>query len=448
MDTQGTVSLNINVRGLAQSATLGIKNRCRQLRDQGREVFDFGLGQSPFPVPRPVVEALREHAAEKDYLPVEGLPLLRRTVAEYHRTADGLPTTEQFVLVGPGSKELLFLLQVVFYGEVLLAPPCWVSYWPQARILGRRLSLIHSSFESGWKINASKLDESIRRTNDDRRPRLLILNYPSNPTGASYTADELRELAEVARRYHVIILSDEIYGRLNFADQHVSIARYFPEGTIVSSGLSKWCGAGGWRLGTFSFPESLRWLASAMATVASETFTSVSAPIQYAACRAFRYDGEIRTYVAHARRVFSAIADRIVPELRASGIRVASPDGGFYLFLDFSLLHEALSARGIRSGQALCELLLAETNVAVLPGSAFGRSRGDLTARLAFVDFDGAKALLASESLGLETSLPAKFLDDHCSHSLLGIRALSAWTKALVGAGKTSTLSTAATATR
>lgn len=427
MDTQGTVSLNINVRGLAQSATLGIKNRCRQLRAEGRNVFDFGLGQSPFPVPAPVVDQLREHAPQKDYLPVEGLPELRKTVADYHRVADGLSTSEHFVLVGPGSKELLFLLQVVFYGEVMLAPPCWVSYWPQARILGRRLSLVHSTFETGWKISGAKLDESIRRTNDTHRPRLLILNYPSNPTGAAYTADELRELAEVARKYRVIVLSDEIYGRLNFRDQHVSIARFFPEGTIVSSGLSKWCGAGGWRLGTFTFPEKLKWLATAMATVASETFTSVSAPIQYAACRAFRYDGEIQTYVAHVRRILSALAERIVPPLREAGIRVTTPDGGFYLFLDFSEVQAALADRGIRNGQALCEQLLADANIAMLPGSAFGRSRGDLTARLAFVDFDGTRALAASETIGLDAPLPQDFLDHHCAHLLEGIRSLAAW---------------------
>jgi aspartate aminotransferase len=102
---------------------------------------------------------------------------------------------------------------------------------------------------------------------------LVVLNYPSNPTGQTYDAAQLEELATVARRYRLVVLSDEIYGELDHRGQHRSIAEFYPEGTIVSSGLSKWAGAGGWRLGTFLFPSTLRWLQDAMAVAASETFT-------------------------------------------------------------------------------------------------------------------------------------------------------------------------------
>jgi aspartate aminotransferase len=206
MNPQRLVSLNLNVRGLSQSATLAIKDRCRALRAEGRDVFDFGLGQSPFPVPEPVVAALREAAHQKDYLPVKGLPALREAVVAYHRRTDGLELQPDRVLIGPGSKELMFLVQLVYYGEIMMTPPCWVSYWPQARILGRRFSLLHSSFEHGWKITAEQLERAIEMVGDDHRPRLLVLNYPNNPTGASYSADELRELAEVARRFQLIVL--------------------------------------------------------------------------------------------------------------------------------------------------------------------------------------------------------------------------------------------------
>src|SRR5690606_8700719 len=106
---------------------------------------------------------------------------------------------------------------------------------------------------------------------DPERPRIVILNYPSNPTGGSVGLEEQRALAEMARRYRVVLLSDEIYGELHFSGAHHSIAALYPEGTIVSSGLSKWCGAGGWRLGTFMFPKAMRWLLEAMSAVASET---------------------------------------------------------------------------------------------------------------------------------------------------------------------------------
>lgn len=429
MNHSKPVSLNLNVRGLGQSATLAIKDKCRELRRQGRSVYDFGLGQSPFPVPTSIVEALRLAAPEKDYLPVKGLPALREAVSEYHRKKDGIEAYTDGVLVGPGSKELMFLLQLVFYGEILLTPPCWVSYWPQARIIGRRISLIHSSFEAGWKITAEQLDHNLDIVDDDHRPRLLVLNYPSNPTGATYSEDELRAIAEVARRYGIIILSDEIYGQLHFRGEHRSIARHYSEGTIVSSGLSKWCGAGGWRLGTFTFPRELGWLVDAMSAVASETYTSVSAPIQYAAIQAFHCGVDIERYLWHARRVLGAIASRSVAILREAGIRVLAPAGGFYLFLDFTPHAEALAARGIRNGSELCDRLLADTGVAILPGSAFGRSRGDLTARLAFVDFDGGRAMASSETIPLDHELPDDMLMQICGRLLEGMQHIADWVR-------------------
>lgn len=120
-------SLNLNLRGLPQSATLVINRRSKELAAQGKEIFAFGLGQSPFPVPEPVVEALRRHAGEKDYLPVEGLPALREAVAAFHRRNDYSGVTADGVLIGPGSKELMFLLQLAFYGDLLVPTPCWVS---------------------------------------------------------------------------------------------------------------------------------------------------------------------------------------------------------------------------------------------------------------------------------------------------------------------------------
>ncbi|HOO18176.1 MAG TPA: aminotransferase class I/II-fold pyridoxal phosphate-dependent enzyme [Phycisphaerae bacterium] len=456
------VSLNLNVRGMGLSATLAIKQKCRELQQQGLNIYDFGLGQSPFPVPPSVVEALRSAATERDYLPVQGLPALREAVADYHRRTDGIEIHPDDVLVGPGSKELMFQVQLVFYGEVILIPPCWVTYWPQARILGRRLSRIHATWESNWKIDAARLFEAVQRVGDDHRPRLLVLNYPSNPTGDTYSADELREIAEVARRFQIIVLSDEIYGQLHFTNEHVSIARFYPEGTIVSSGLSKWCGAGGWRLGTFSFPRELSWLAKAMATVSSETFTSVCAPIQHAAIRAFQGGPDIEQYLRHARRVLSALGDYCARTLAAAGLNVRRPRGAFYLFPDFTPLAAKLAARGITDGKTLCDRLLDEAGVAVLPGSAFGRSRGELTARLSYVDFDGATALQASEgtpseageatpreageatpreasedtlreageTTPCEAPLTEAFLRRHCDRVVTGIDKLAAWVQA------------------
>src|SRR5690606_7376175 len=237
----------------------------------------------PFPVPAPVVQALRDHAAEKDYLPVRGLYELRRAVAHYTERKAGIDRTAEDVLIGPGSKELMFLLQLVYYGDLVIPTPAWVSYAPQAKIIGRNVNFLPTEADANWLLTAEQLDE--HSSEDEGRPRVVILNYPSNPTGRTYTPQQLQDIAAVARKHKLVILSDEIYGELHHEGAHVSIARYYPKGTIISAGLSKWCGAGGWRLGTFTFPRELRWLLDAMASVASETYTSTSAPIQYAAVR-------------------------------------------------------------------------------------------------------------------------------------------------------------------
>ncbi|MFT5682835.1 MAG: aspartate aminotransferase [Myxococcota bacterium] len=418
-------SLNLNLRGLPQSATLRINARSKAMMAEGRTIYRFGLGQSPFPVPEPVVEALRAHAAEKDYLPVEGLPALRVAVANFHRQRDLAAISPDGVIIGPGSKELMFLLQLAFYGDLLVPTPCWVSYGPQARILGRHVKLLPTSFQERWRLSAERLARLCEA--DRHRPRLLILNTPGNPDGDSYTDRELRAIAEVAREHGVIVLSDEIYGMLHHTGAHRSIARYYPEGTIISGGLSKWCGAGGWRLGTMAFPAELHWLKDAMAAAASETYTSVTAPVQYAAVTAFELGPQIEDYLAHARRILAALGTEITARLRSSGLSVHPPTGAFYLWLDLSMLSEQLAAHDILDSPTLCERLLTETGVALLPGASFERPVEELTARMAYVDFDGAAALAISRQHPLDEPLPLDALSEACGPVLEGVDCMCRW---------------------
>lgn len=427
MTLQKRVSLNINVRGLGESPTLAINERVKLLQSQGKKVYNFGLGQSPFPVPVPVVEALRLHAHEKDYLPVKGLLALREAVAGFHRQKDLVEANADCVLVGPGSKELMFLLQLVFYGEIIVPTPCWVSYVPQAQVLGKRVSLLHTSFEDKWHISADRLSELLEGEQDLYRPRMLILNYPGNPDGLTYTANELKEIAKVAREYEIILLSDEIYGQLHHKGGHVSVARFYPEGTIISSGLSKWCGAGGWRLGTFTFPRSLDWLMDSMAAVASETYTSVSAPIQYAAIEAFRGSMAIERYLWHARRILSTLGEKCYQILADAGVRIHPPEGAFYMFPDFSPFAEKLAKKNIKNNVALCERLLQETGVAMLPGRVFERPCEELTARISYINFAGARALAASETIAMHHDLPMEFIQAHCEETLKATQTLADW---------------------
>lgn len=422
-------SINLNIRGIALSPTLGINELSKKLEKQGRKIYRMGLGQSPFPVPDPVVEMLKNHAHEKDYLNVKGLERLRKAVAYFHRNKDNIKVSSENILIGPGSKELMFILQLVFYGDIILPTPCWVSYCPQARIIGRNIKTIHTSFENKWKLTAHQLEEFLKSENDKDRPRLIVLNYPSNPDSETFAESELKKLAKVAREYSLIVLSDEIYGQLHYEGNHISIARYYPEGTIISSGLSKWCGAGGWRLGTFSFPENFEWLYNPMAAVASETFTSVSAPIQYAAVSAFRGSIAIERYLINARRILKHLAQKSHAVLTQGGIRVHMPSGAFYMFIDFSEFTEQFKKRGIFNSETLCKKLLDEAGVAILPGSAFLRPEHELTARLSFVNFNGARAMAMSEMIPLNEPLPEDFAEQWCPGVVEAMKAIVDWSK-------------------
>jgi aspartate aminotransferase len=415
------VYLNLNVRGMGPSATLAINEHSRRLIEQGRTVYRLGLGQSPFPVPEHVRESLARNAMQKDYLAVKGLPALREAVVDWVRRTEGLGYSPDNVLVGPGTKELMFLVQLVYYGDLVIPTPSWVSYAPQASIIGRPIKWLRTRPETGLGVEPDALEELC--AGDPDRPRLLILNSPSNPTGLCYDAEQLQALADVLRKYRVLALSDEIYSGTHFSGEHVSLARFYPEGTIISNGLSKWCGAGGWRLGFFIFPESLAWLTTAMAAVASETFTSTSAPIQYAAVDALRERPDMDRYLLHSRQILAALASHAYRTLSAAGAVISQPAGGFYLFPRFEPRRSGLAARGIEDGAAFCTRLLEETGVAVLPGNCFGRPDRELSARLAIVDFDGTEALRAAATETVDDD----FVRTHCPRVTTAIERMAEW---------------------
>ncbi len=414
-------NLNLYVRGMKPSATVAINEHSDALRADGHDIIKFGLGQSPFPVPEVVAQALRDNAHQKDYLPVKGLPQLRDAVASFHAKRDGIEgRSGDDVLVGPGSKELLFLLQLVFYGDLVIPAPAWVSYAPQARIIGRTVRMVPTDPRSGWRLDPQRLAQLCEE--DPDRPRVLVLNYPSNPTGLTFSAAQLHEIAKIARRHQLVVVSDEIYGEVHHKGAHVSLARFYPEGTIVSSGLSKWCGAGGWRIGTFFFPPEMRWLLDAMATAASETYTSVCAPIQYASVRAFESGPELEHYLTASRKILGALGLWCAQTLREGGVAVDDPEGAFYLFPNFEPLRSQLEGRGIRDSAQLCRTLLNQTGVAILPGSDFGRPQDELTCRLAFVDFDGDAAIKAASG-----QIGPDWIQTHCPRVVDGIQRMVAF---------------------
>lgn len=417
--------LNPRVAGRPASPTLAINERSRELQARGDDVIRLGFGQSPFPVPHEVVAELQSWASAKDYEPTRGLPELRSAVAGWHARR-GVEARAEDVLIGPGSKELIFLVQFALECELLLPSPSWVSYSPQAEMLGLGVRWLETRPEDAWRLSPATLEAAADSAG--ARPQLLVLNHPSNPTGAALSSDDLAALAAVARRHGMLILSDEIYGELHHTGEHCSLARAYPEGTIVTGGLSKWCGAGGWRVGTALFPEAHADLRDAVASLASETYSAVAAPIQRAAVAAFNGSAKIDAYLDASRAIVAAVGREVWGLLRAAGVRVVEPEGGFYLFPDFTPMQPELTARGISGSAKLCARLLDETGVALLPGTAFGRPADELTARLAYVDFDGEAAL--HSALEAERPLTPEWVEAHAPRVVEGARRIVSWLSA------------------
>jgi len=410
------MDLQNNILGLKTSATLAINELSQQLIKEGKEVFKFGLGQSPFPVPDIIVKELQKNAHQKDYLNVSGLIGLREVVANYHSNKNQYKYNAESVIIGPGSKELIFQTQLVLNCDLLLPSPSWVSYEPQAQIINKKVHWIKATAETNWHLDPEELDKTCTSLNSVNK--LLILNSPNNPSGTTH--GNLKELANVAKKHNVIIIADEIYAELDFTGEYKSITHHYPEKTIVSSGLSKWCGAGGWRIGMLVFPDELSYIRDSVRTVASETFTAVSAPIQYAAIKAYSEDHS--EYLENSRLILKMIGDYIYKELSSVGVICQKPQGGFYMICDFS--NVVNKTHEINNDKTLCQKILNDIGFAMLPGSDFGMEEDKLLSRIAFVDFDGSKAL---KMISKEKSSPDSFLDLACPKILKGISLLKDW---------------------
>ena len=364
------------VKDLKPSSTLAINETSKILEEQGKKIFKFGFGQSPFKIPLDIVEELKSNAHQNQYLSMQGLIELRDVVAKYTSNKKNYSYKSENIIIGPGSKELMFLLHVIFDGEIILPVPSWVSYAPQA-ILGRnKIQILQTRRENKWFPTAKEIEEIILK--DKKKNYLIFLNSPNNPSGQ--ICNNLEEIADIANKYNLIILSDEIYSELSFEDDYKSISNFCPEKTIISTGLSKWCGAGGWRLGYFIIPKSLDKIKDMINVLASETFSAVSAPIQYAAIKAYKKNHT--EYINKSRNILKAVGNYVYENLKSNKVLINKPQGGFYLMPEF-LNHK------FSSSSKMCEDILEKTGVVLLPGSDFGFDKTRMLARLSFTDFDG-----------------------------------------------------------
>jgi len=346
---------------------------------------------------------------------MQGLEELRSAIANYLNKNNNNNFKSEDIIIGPGTKELMFLTQIAFQGEVLLPAPSWVSYQPQALIAKNKVHWIQTTKNSNWFPTAEQLENKIKSIKN--KNLLLFINSPNNPSGT--VCNNLQEIAEVAKKHKLIILSDEIYSQLTFDNLYKSISNFYPEGTIVSTGLSKWCGAGGWRLGFFAIPDQLKVLKSSLKILSSESFTSVSAPIQYAAIEAYKSDHS--AYLNTVRKILSFAGNYVYENLKSNVINVTKPEGGFYLFPEF------MNAK-FSSSSEMCKDILNKTGVALLPGSDFGLDNNKMVVRLSYTDFDGSNFL--KNTLGSK-NLDKADLEKYAPNIVEGVIKLKKWSNSL-----------------
>lgn len=343
----------------------------------------MGFGESRFDVQPRLQASLATHASKKSYLPGKGLPELITTVASYYSSKLDIEVKPSQVLVGPGSKSLIYGLQMVLDADIFLPSPSWVSYAPQATLLGNNYYYIPSSPKNNYQLDIAALDTLVRAS--DKACKMLIINSPNNPTGEVMSDEFLQELASYCRKNDIWVLSDEIYFEVCHGDTaHVSIAKYYPEGTFILGGLSKHLSIGGWRLGIAILPDTDlgKVLMQKMSIFASETWSGVSAPIQYAAIEAYSLHDDVEQYVADCRAIHGIRTRFIHKSLCDMGVRCSSAQGGFYIAANFDAYRAGLSRLSILNSADLAKHLLSEYRIATLPASDFGLPKETQSLRL------------------------------------------------------------------
>ena len=246
---------------------------------------------------------------------------------------------------------------------------------------------------------------------------IFIINSPNNPSGA--VCNNLKEIAAVAKKYKIIVLSDEIYTDLIFDDKYESISKYYPDLTCISGGLSKWCGAGGWRLGFFAVPQQLTRFLNSLKTLASESYSTVNTPAQFAAVEA--YNGDYEEYKLKVRRILNVVGNYVYKNLKSNKILISPPQGAFYLMPEFPNTKYKNSSK-------LCEAILNETGVAMLPASDFGFKPKKMLTRLSYTDFDGKKFF---KNISNINSISDDMVEKYAPNVVAGVKKLSNWAKNL-----------------
>ncbi|HMI99989.1 MAG TPA: aminotransferase class I/II-fold pyridoxal phosphate-dependent enzyme [Gaiellaceae bacterium] len=357
------------------SPTLAVNEAVRLRKARGEQIVHLAFGEAGLPVHPLLRAALGDSSSANAYGSVAGSTGLRSSVAGYYARR-GLETEPSQVVVGPGSKALLYALLLVLDGDLVLPRPSWVSYEPQARLVGKEVVRVDIPSAAGGVPDPEALRSEVGVARErGLDPRILILNHPDNPTGTHADANLLADVLGVARECGLQVVSDEIYAELAHAPEtFISAAVLDPDNVVVTGGLSKSHALGGWRIGVLRAPPNAfgRELVDRLTSAASEIWSCLPAPIDAAAEVAYDEPEALVEFVASARTLHATVSEAAYAVVAAAGLTCRKPSAAFYLYPDFEPLRAPLAERGIATSSGLAQHLLEDFAVAVLPGAAFG----------------------------------------------------------------------------
>jgi aspartate aminotransferase len=342
------------VKAIQPSPTLRISSAAKMLAEEGKPVIDMGVGEPDFKTPQHIIDAALKALNEGKtfYTPAKGIPALIDAIVEKVR-ADGIEANAENIIATPGAKYAVFeaIMSTVEKGdEVILLDPSWVSYEPCVRLAEGKVV---------WVPHAEGFEDAPVESYITNKTKMIILNSPSNPLGVVYPRKFLEKVRDIAVDHNLLVMSDEIYEKIIFEGEHVSIATLegMLERTIVISGFSKSYAMTGWRLGYAIAPE---WIIKEMVKLQSHSVSHPTSFVQYAGIAALKGNqGCVEEMVAE----FKARRDMLMNRLDKLGISYAPPKGAFYMFIDVGM-----------DSLRFSEEFLQEEYVATTPGKAFGKA--------------------------------------------------------------------------
>lgn len=366
------IGISQMARAVQPSATLAAAAKARELKAKGVAVFDFSLGEPDFPTPEHIRAAAVKamNTGQTHYTPANGTPELRGAVARFYDKTYGVKYAADQVLISSGAKHSLYNALAALVGpgdEVVIPSPYWVSYSDMVTMTGAAYQLVPTRMEDGFKMTAAQLRGAL-----SPRSKVLMLNSPSNPTGAVYSRSELEAIADVVLERGLAVISDEIYEKLVYGDAKAtcfaSLRPGLAERTITISGASKSYAMTGWRMGWSCGPKQV---ITAMGNVQSQQ-TGCPCSVSQAATLA-ALDGEQKC-VEEMRREFAQRRELVCGRLeKMPGVKVFRPDGAFYAFFDISAhFGRTLGGRPVADSAGFCLAALEAGHVNLVPGSAFG----------------------------------------------------------------------------